>query len=168
MYIRTRFPRSLSVLLSIQEGRSLYCRIPGSSVSTLGIWNFPILVSYKFLASNRTSLSLSVEPSNAGKCPQNHKQNKWLPYFKSHITILYGKISKISWKKQIQNIHNFWSWKHFGKIKCNEHNKHASVRKKKVANKTLLLVNILTSILKNSMKLSSRQMPSRNRNFRWF
>ncbi|KAL4556036.1 hypothetical protein LXL04_038674 [Taraxacum kok-saghyz] len=56
-YIKIFFPRIFSVLLSTHEERSLYCRIFGSKVSTFGGENFPIRVSYRFLASNKTRFS---------------------------------------------------------------------------------------------------------------
>lgn len=70
-HMRTQFPRNSSELLSIQDWRSLYCRISGSKVSTFGGWNFPILVSYKFLASKRTSFLWSSGPSFSRNFPGN-------------------------------------------------------------------------------------------------
>lgn len=59
-HIRISFPRNCSLLLSIHDGKSLYCLISGSKVLTSGVSNFPILVSYKFLASK--SISFFSEP----------------------------------------------------------------------------------------------------------
>lgn len=68
-YIRTFFPLNWSELLSIHKVRSLYCLMQGSKVSTFGTLNFPILVSYKFLASNSTSSLLCVGLSLSRSCP---------------------------------------------------------------------------------------------------
>lgn len=56
-YMRTFLPFSFSAFWSIQVGKSLYCLISGSRVSTFSDSNFPIRVSYRFLASSKTSSS---------------------------------------------------------------------------------------------------------------
>lgn len=94
-YIRILFPRNFSELLSIQECRSLYWRISGSKVSTFGVQNFPILVSYKFLASIRTIplslLGISLSWEFPGKKKLKIKQ-------------LWEKSADPSYKSQCENI----------------------------------------------------------------
>lgn len=66
--MRIFLPFNCSLLSSIHEEKSLYCLTCGSKVSTFGAWNFPILVSYRFLASSKTrpfsGLSLSIQKKN--------------------------------------------------------------------------------------------------------
>lgn len=86
-HIRILFPRNCSEFSSIQDGRSLYCLISGSNVFTAGRSNFPILVSYKFLASNRIIFLSELFSRHFPGEKKNQISKGW--YLVNYISVLY-------------------------------------------------------------------------------